>query len=74
MLTSLRHERPADVDVVAVLRVVRRGLHLPVSRVQSQRGEVVGESLIITEHRAHKQRVNFHCLMCLRSVQTSELF
>ncbi|TNN36717.1 hypothetical protein EYF80_053118 [Liparis tanakae] len=35
---------------------VARGLHLPVSRVHSQRGEVVGESLIITEHRAHKQR------------------
>lgn len=57
-LTSLLHQRPADVDVKSVLLVFSRGLHLPVCRVHSQRWEVVRVALTITEDTTHIKRVN----------------
>ena len=70
-LTSLLHQRPADVDVKSVLGVLSRVLHLPVSSVHGQRGEVVRVSLTVTEDRTHTRRVNIQGHVCSRSVQSS---
>lgn len=71
-LTSRLHQRPADVNIILFLCVLCRRFHLPVSRVQSQRGEVVRLALTITEGRTDVQRVRIQCHMCSRSVHTSE--
>lgn len=53
-LTSLLHQRPADINEKGFLCVFSRRHHFPVPRVHSQRGEVVRVSVTVTKIRRDK--------------------